>query len=97
MSDEDNRLEEQIYSQIFAQLLESERFQRFIQVNYDIQKLVDEEEKTIEYRVIELPPVLAEQRLAELVKEKGKEDSAIVSANMQDLKRIEDFLEKEDN
>lgn len=40
---------------IFAALNESQRFQQFVEDNFEIQKVIDDESKTISVRVIEKP------------------------------------------
>ena len=52
-----------LYGHMFADLLKSSRFVEFFELNFDIQKFVDEEAKTIDYRIIEVPPQEAMKRL----------------------------------
>jgi len=51
------------YGLVFNQLLQSEKFRMFVETFYTIQKVLNEEERTIEIRVIENPPEVAGQRL----------------------------------
>lgn len=81
------------YSEIMRQLMDSERFVNWFQCNFDVHKLIDEEEKSIEIRVLEVPPELVQDRMQQLVVEKMKEeqekDSDIVIAQPGDLKQLE--------
>lgn len=81
------------YSEIMRQLMDSERFVNWFQCNFDVHKLIDEEEKSIEIRVLEVPPELVQDRMQQLVVEKMKEeqekDSGIVIAQPDDLKQLE--------
>lgn len=43
------------YAAVMAELMKSERFLNFLANNFTIQKIVDEDEKSIEIRVIERP------------------------------------------
>jgi FKBP-type peptidyl-prolyl cis-trans isomerase (trigger factor) len=53
-----------LLADIFKQLLESDRFQQFFEVNYDVKKIVNDEEKSITYMVVEVPPSVVMERLA---------------------------------
>lgn len=73
----------QIHAEIFSQLLQSERFRDFMNLNYSVHKLVDEEAKTIEIRVIEKPPQVVAQELAQRVSsiQGGEEQNRIQIAS----------------
>lgn len=77
-----NEGELQIHAEIFSQLLQSERFRDFMNLNFTIHKLVNEEEKTIEIRVIEKPPQVVAQELAQRVAAvQGEEENRIQIAS----------------
>jgi len=67
------------YGLVFSELLKNEKFQAFVELHFTIQKLVDDEAKSIELRVIENPP--------EVVLEKLK--AAGMFARQEDTSRIE--------
>lgn len=58
-------VEDSLLAHLFKQLLESTRFQQFFEINYDVKKVINEEEKSIEYLVVEVPPAVAVERMAE--------------------------------
>lgn len=77
-----NEGELQIHAEIFSQLLQSERFRDFMNLNFTIHKLVNDEEKTIEIRVIEKPPQVVAQELAQRVAAaQGEEENRIQIAS----------------
>lgn len=61
VNDNDDMLK--LYGQMFSDLLKSDRFKEFFELNFDVQKFIDEEEKTVDYRIIEVPPQEAMKRL----------------------------------
>lgn len=69
-----NENELMIYGEIFYQMIQRPWFKEFIDTRFDFQKHIDEEERTIELRVIEVPMEVTMQRLAEI--EKAKADAA---------------------
>lgn len=81
------------YSEIMRQLIESERFCNWFQMNFDVHKLIDEEAKTIEIRVMEVPPELVQARMEdqmiEEMRRQREESSGIVLANESDLKQLD--------
>ena len=87
MSEEENELtEEQIerayryrLSEIMLQLSESERFQRFFKVNYEVQQHFDHENETVVIRLIERPPEIANVHLQELLQEHAKDNMPSIS------------------
>lgn len=77
------------YSLVFQQLLQSERFTRFFEINYDLHKLVNEEEKEVEFRLIELPPEEAEKRLMALMTEHAIDNKkSVLPANEHQMKQL---------
>lgn len=78
------------YSEIMQGLLQSSRFVNWFQVNFDIHKIIDEEEKMITIRVLEVPPELVQQRMIEIMEAQTEPDvSRIVSATIDDVKALE--------
>lgn len=93
LTEEQMALKEQATKEYFAeimeQLLQSERFVRFFRINYDVQTYIDEEAKTYNTRVIELPPVLASERLKQLAAEHAEENMPMVqTATMEEIKAL---------
>lgn len=93
LSEEDLALREQaqmIYlAEIMQQLTESERFQRFFKINYDVQTFLDKETKTYTVRLIELPPELATSRLQQMAAEHAEEHMPMVqTATIEEIKRL---------
>jgi len=87
------------YSEIMKNLLQSERFCNWFQVNFEVHKLINDEEKSIEIRVLELPPELVQERMQEqlMVKmqaEAEEANSSIVVASPADLKALEKAAKK---
>ena len=80
----DERAHRVYLSEILRQLTESERFQRFFKVNYEVQTHVNEETKEFRITLIERPPELAQQVLQEMLREHKKEP-AITIATAADL------------
>jgi len=48
-------------SEVMRQLTNSDRFNRFFEINYQVQTYFDKEKRTFDVRLIELPPELAAQ------------------------------------
>lgn len=62
------------YGLVLNQLLQSEKFRMFVETYYTIQKVLNEEEKSIELRVIENPPeVILERMQGEVAKAEAAE------------------------
>ena len=77
------------YSEIMRGLLESSRFTNWFQVNFDVHKIIDEEEKTITIRVLEIPPEMVQQRMMEIMEARIEPDtSIIVSVTTADVKAL---------
>ena len=81
ISEEALAAQKELYLGIFYELNQSKRFVEFLNNNYDIQQIVDEETKTIDVRVIEMPtargPKLGFDQIRKL-------HSAVVSAGVID-------------
>lgn len=85
------------YSEIMAQLLESDRFCKWFQVNFDVHKMINEDEKSIEVRVMEVHPALVQQRMEQQVAEEIKKQAdavGIVTASAADLQQLEGAAKK---
>ncbi len=83
-----------MYADIMRQLLESDRFQVFFSTNYDLQRVVDDENKEIVFMVVEVPPEVVIGRLKEKSKEIENQknkimpiDSGLTIAKDTDLKK----------
>ena len=73
-------------SEIMRQLSDSERFKRFFEINYDVQTFFDKEKHTFDIRLIELPPVLASERLKDLASKHAEEHlPQVQTATMADI------------
>lgn len=82
-------------SEIMQQLTESDRFQRFFKINYDVQTFFDEKEKTFNIRLIELPPELATVRLQQMAAEHAEEHMPkIETATIAEIQRISQETKK---
>ena len=82
-------------SEIMRQLTQSERFQRFFKVNYEVQTHINEEAGEFNVTLIERPPELAQQVLQEMLMEHAKENEpSIVQASAADLAALERKLGK---
>jgi hypothetical protein len=79
LSDEQLEASHRVYlSEIMRQLTESDRFNRFFKVNYEVQVHLDKQNKSYDIRLIERPPELAAQVLKDLVVEHSKDHSPSV-------------------
>ena len=67
-------------SEIMRQLTESERFNRFFKINYEVQSFFDKEQKTYNIRLIERPPELAAIHLQEMLAEHAKDNTSSIAA-----------------
>ena len=76
------------YGLIFAQLLQSERFRTFFQVNYDLVKVVDDGEKTVTMHVVEVPPQLVPERMKKLIGEAMKSAPLVEVVPADALKKL---------
>ena len=61
--------------ELIDQLVESDRFQQFVRINYDISKGHDEEAKSISLQIMEVPHAVAQERIAAAAKEATEEDA----------------------
>lgn len=66
-------------SEIMEQLTQSDRFNRFMKINYDIQTYFNEEEKTFDIRVLERPPEMAAKALQDMLEEHAKEHEPAIT------------------
>jgi hypothetical protein len=81
------------FAEIMRQLSQSQRFTDWFQLNFDVRQIIDEEEKTIDLQVIEVPPEIVLQRLQATMPQ-PQADSTIVTASAADLKQIDRQLNK---
>jgi hypothetical protein len=66
-------------SEIMQQLTQSDLFNRFFKVNYEVQTHLDAETKTYTITLIERPPELAAVHLQQLVEEHPKENTPAIA------------------
>ncbi len=95
MSDEVEQVEQDdpaavvFAAQVMRQLMQSERFRRFLSINYIIQQHVDDEAKTINIVVIENPPEIAQQLLAEMATKHAKDHMpSVMPASSADMRKL---------
>ena len=74
----ESRVPDELLAEIMKQLLASDRFMQFYEVNYDMKKEVDDEAKTVTYMLIEVPYSVARERIE-------KRTALIPKENMVDL------------
>jgi hypothetical protein len=79
-------------SEVMRQLTNSDRFNRFFEINFQVQTYFDKEKRTFDIRLIELPPELAAQRLRELASKHAEEHLPKVhTATMADIAALNDI------
>lgn len=88
MSDTKLTAETLYYAEIMRQLTESHRFIEWFNCNYRLDKIVDEEAKEIEYRLIELPPEEVASRMMELAKQLQEQAPKIEIASPEVLRKL---------
>jgi len=93
VSEEQMEAAQRMYlSEVMHQLTQSERFQRFFKINYEVQTYFDKEAQTFDIRLIELPPELASKRLQELAAKHAEENLPTVqTASMADIAALNDI------
>jgi len=74
------------HGEVFLQLLQSDRFKQFVELNYEIRRIIDDEEKTITIEVVEKPPEVVIQSLGE--KPKKAKKPGIKLATPDDLTKL---------
>jgi hypothetical protein len=96
LSEEQLEAAQRMYlSEIMRQLTESERFNRFFKINYEVQTYFDKDNMTYDIRLIERTPEMAAQYLRDLTMEHAMEHTpsvvlptpAEVAAIKKDLKK----------
>ncbi len=76
--------------EVIDQLAESDRFQQFVRLNYDIRPVIDHDDKSIRLQVIEVPWEIAKERLMAEAKEAlGDESEGIVVAGADVLGKLD--------
>lgn len=61
---------EWFHMELIGQLVESDRFQQFIKVNYDVKQVIDDDTQEARLQVIEVPYEMAQDRIKAQVAEK---------------------------
>lgn len=74
------------HGEVFLQLLASDRFKQFVELNYEIRRIIDDEEKTITVEVLEKPPEVVMQSLGG--KPKKAKKPGIKLATQDDLTKL---------
>lgn len=74
------------HGEVFLQLLQSDRFKQFVELNYEIRRIIDDEEKTITIEVVEKPPEVVMQSLGG--KPKKAKKPSIKLATPDDLTKL---------
>lgn len=77
-----------LYGNIFQQLLRNEKFNVFFELNYRIEKTLNEEDKTMEVRVIQRDDMEVQQSLAKKVSDLVKERDKVTLAKPEDLRKL---------
>lgn len=91
-SDQVEAAQRMYLSEVMRQLTNSDRFNRFFEINYQVQTYFDKEKQTFDIRLIELPPELAAQRLRELASKHAEEHLPQVhTATMADIAALNDI------
>lgn len=76
-------------AEIAMQLTQSERFQRFFKVNYEVKLNKDDDANTVDIEIVERSPEAANAALQQMLMEHAaKNDSSVVPASMDDLRLI---------
>ena len=70
----DEEYAEWFKSELIDQLIESDRFEQFLSINYDIKKVFDDDTKTIRLQIMEVPHSVAQDRIAEEAKKKVEDE-----------------------
>lgn len=87
MTDNEQVAANQLSALIFGQLMESERFRTFFELNFEVRKVVDDEAKTIDYVVIERPPEVVAQDMMRMTQEEEENAPKIQVVPAEALKR----------
>ena len=96
MSDytDEEKLELMVQGEIFQQLLQSERFLTFFNANFDLQKHVDEDNKSITFQLLEVPPEVTLSRLQEQEVEVREKAPMVESVSSAEWSKLEKKLER---
>ncbi len=78
----------QLHGDVLHQLMQYPRFQMFVNANYDIQQVNNEETKNISFVVMEQPHQKVMENMAELMSKKKEEVSKIVTTSGAPMKNI---------
>ena len=77
------------YAAIMAELVQSDRFLTWFNLNFEIHKVINTEEKTIEIRVLEVHPDIVHDKVQEeVIKAAKEEQTKIKPASQADVKRL---------
>lgn len=89
-TESDEEKAQRIYlSEILRQLLQSERFCRFFECNFEVSTTVNEETQEFQVTLMELDPSIAQSKLENLLAKAKKEQSTkIVTATAEDARQL---------
>lgn len=77
-----------VYGHVLQQLMSSEKFNAFFELNYRLEQTLDEESKTVEVKLVELSQQETQQKLAKKVSELVEEKGKVKLASAADLRKI---------
>lgn len=83
----DNML--RMHGDVLAQLMQHQRFVIFLHANYDVQLVMNQEEKTVKYVVMEHPSDVAADNMLKLTQQIRDENPQIEVASEAMLKELE--------
>lgn len=81
---------EWFHMELIGQLAESDRFQQFVNMNYDVKQVIDDDTKEARLQVIEIPYEIAQERIkaqvAETLEKKASEIQVVGADALDKLK-----------
>lgn len=88
-TEEHNPAMDSYFAELLRQFMKSERFVRFVQINYEIQKHIDDENESITVVVMERPPELAAAFAQKMLEDHAKEHTnLVVPASLDQIKVV---------
>ncbi len=70
MSEETNETRLQAYGEVFQQMLKFSWFKEIVESRFDVNHVIDDEDKSITTYVVEVPPSETMKRMSKLAKDK---------------------------
>lgn len=74
-----------VYGEIFYQMMNLEWFKEIVDSSFKIQRVVDEETKTVHVQVFEVPPEEKIKRLNAMMREKEDKAPKIIAPNAREV------------